>query len=277
MNTLETVMIKMKLNRAMAQLRHLNEEMFVVINDLWRTIGRDNIFTFKFTLTYMLSYLEEYLELSEKRYMMLERNDFKLGENENIKVNMFEAALDGFIKLEDDPSFPKVTTKGEDDSLKLFEEENSKFVKDWRGINRGLTALDQQTTERSDMFYKSDDEIDELLKERFSKQSSIRGSKTKSNNRTFDKGEITQRDNIRADVYIIKVNNPLFYNKLGKYPQVMEMFRLIGFTKKTRQLGSALKNMRDVATPLDMALSWHNHPSNEVEREISRLSVSRYL
>lgn len=101
-------MMKMELNRAMARLRHLNEEMFVVVNDLWRTIGRDNIFTFKFTLTYVLSYLEEYLELSEKRYMMLERNDFKLGESDNVKVNMFEAALEGFIKMEDDPKLPKV-------------------------------------------------------------------------------------------------------------------------------------------------------------------------
>lgn len=131
-------MIKMQLNRAMAQLRHLNEDMFMVVNDLWRTIGRDNIFTFKFTLTYVLSYLEEYLELSEQRYMMLERNDFKLGESENIKVNMFEAALDGFIKLEDDPDFPKVTTKTAEDSFKLFENENSNLIVDWRGINRKM-------------------------------------------------------------------------------------------------------------------------------------------
>lgn len=53
----------------MAQLRHLNPDMYKVINDLWRnSIGVHNLFKLKFTLTYVISYLEEYLDLCEKRF-----------------------------------------------------------------------------------------------------------------------------------------------------------------------------------------------------------------
>lgn len=66
---LNGTMITMKLNRAMAQLRHLNPDMFRVINDLWKNeIGVHNLFKLKFTLTYVITYLEEYLTQCETRF-----------------------------------------------------------------------------------------------------------------------------------------------------------------------------------------------------------------
>jgi len=66
---LNHVMLEGKLNRSMAQLRHLNPDMYRLINDLWKNkIGISNIFRLKFTLTYLVCYLEDYLVLCEKRF-----------------------------------------------------------------------------------------------------------------------------------------------------------------------------------------------------------------
>lgn len=63
---LDDVMTINKLNRAMANMRHLNPDMYKVINNLWKSsIGKHNLFKLKFTLTYVISYLEEYLDLCE--------------------------------------------------------------------------------------------------------------------------------------------------------------------------------------------------------------------
>ena len=69
MKSLNDVMVRMKLKRAIAKTRHLNPEMYKVINDLWKTeIGESNLFKLRFTLTYVLNYLEEYLSLCLKKY-----------------------------------------------------------------------------------------------------------------------------------------------------------------------------------------------------------------
>ena len=94
----------MRLNRSMAQLRHLNERMFKVINDLWvSAIGRQNLFKFKFTLTYIIEYLEEYLNLCEQKFKMIKEGDAGLGDDSDIQVNKLAAALDGFVQLHEDP------------------------------------------------------------------------------------------------------------------------------------------------------------------------------
>lgn len=65
-------MVSMKLNRAIMQLRHLNPEMYRLVNHLWKNeIGLQNVFKFRFTLTYIIRYLEEYLGLCEKRFKQL--------------------------------------------------------------------------------------------------------------------------------------------------------------------------------------------------------------
>ena len=52
-------MVNNKLNHAMAQLRHLNPELYMLVNDLWKKeIGITKVFKLKFTLTYFISYLE---------------------------------------------------------------------------------------------------------------------------------------------------------------------------------------------------------------------------
>lgn len=99
-------MIRMRLNRSMAQLRHLNERMFKVINDLWvSAIGRDNLFKFKFTLTYFIDYLEEYLMLCEKKYNKMKRGDVRYGDDHDRKVNELALAMDGFVQMQEDPDF----------------------------------------------------------------------------------------------------------------------------------------------------------------------------
>lgn len=63
-------MVKNKLNRAVAQLRHLNPEMYKIINELWiNDIGEKNLFKLRFTLVYINNHLEEYLTLCEKRFI----------------------------------------------------------------------------------------------------------------------------------------------------------------------------------------------------------------
>ena len=90
----------------MAQMRHLNEDMFKVLNDLWVSqIGRDNIYKLKFVLTYIITYLEEYLSQCEKRFKLMERGDIRVGHSDNLEVNLLSAALEGFVRLEDDKSF----------------------------------------------------------------------------------------------------------------------------------------------------------------------------
>ena len=65
-------MITMKLNRAIMQLRHLNPELYRIVNYLWKNeIGKKNLFKFRFTLTYVIRYLEECLSLCEARFEQL--------------------------------------------------------------------------------------------------------------------------------------------------------------------------------------------------------------
>jgi len=66
------VMVNMKLSRAIMQLRHLNPEMYRLVNHLWKNeIAKHNLFKFRFTLTYVIRYLEEYLTMCENRYQQL--------------------------------------------------------------------------------------------------------------------------------------------------------------------------------------------------------------
>ena len=99
-------MMQQKLNRAMGQMRHLKPEMYKLVNDLWKNEinknGKNNLFKFKFVLTYICSFLEEYLTLCEERYKQIEQGDADKGENSDIYVNQLQAALEGFIKLEED-------------------------------------------------------------------------------------------------------------------------------------------------------------------------------
>ena len=88
---------------------------------------------------------------------------------------------------------------------------------------------------------------------------------------------IEERQIIKQDVYQIPINNPIFYHKLGKYPQVMELFRLIGFRKVTRQINTALKYMRDPTSAEDLATIWAPKPESEFERELTRISDSRRI
>ena len=63
-------MVHNRLNRAIAQLRHLNPEMYKIINDLWvNDIGYNNLFKLKFVLVYINNHLEDYLTLCEKRFI----------------------------------------------------------------------------------------------------------------------------------------------------------------------------------------------------------------
>ena len=81
-------MINNKLNRAVAQLRHLNPEMYKIINDLWvNEIGYNNLFKLRFTLVYVNNHLEEYLTLCEKRFIQIENGDADKGEANNIYIN----------------------------------------------------------------------------------------------------------------------------------------------------------------------------------------------
>ena len=100
-------MVTVKLNRAMAQLCHLNPDMYKVIIDLWRNkIGTQNLFKLKFCLTYLISYLEEYLDLCEKRFQQLEKG-LITGEGKNIYITQLQAALEGFVRMKDDSNLNK--------------------------------------------------------------------------------------------------------------------------------------------------------------------------
>ena len=62
-------LIDNKMNKAMAQLRYLNPDMYILVNELWKKeIGFQNVFKLKFVLTYFIQHLENYLSECEKRY-----------------------------------------------------------------------------------------------------------------------------------------------------------------------------------------------------------------
>ena len=66
---------------------------------------------------------------------------------------------------------------------------------DWRGINRKIAIQqghEHTNKDRSNLFYKSDDEVTEILRNsQANKTSSLRSStKKKGHNRTFDKEDI---------------------------------------------------------------------------------------
>lgn len=85
---LNNQMINTPLNRSMAQLRHINPEMYKIINKLWKQeIGRHNLFKLRFVLTYVVMYLEEYLTLCEKRFKQMEEYDANQGADDNVFVN----------------------------------------------------------------------------------------------------------------------------------------------------------------------------------------------
>jgi hypothetical protein len=65
----------MKLNRKMMQMRHLNPELYKLVNHLWKVdIGIENLFKLKFVLTYFIKILEDYLVLCETRFQQISQN-----------------------------------------------------------------------------------------------------------------------------------------------------------------------------------------------------------
>ena len=46
-------------------------------------------------------------------------------------------------------------------------------------------------------------------------------------------------------MYQIKINNPIFYNKLGKYESIMNLLTGIGFRRIYKQVNSAFQYVQD--------------------------------
>lgn len=85
-------MFQHKLNRNMAEFRFLNPQMYQLINQfLKKEIVGNNLFKFKFVLTYLTSYLEIYLNLNLKKFYNLERERSQNAENQ--KETQFLNAL----------------------------------------------------------------------------------------------------------------------------------------------------------------------------------------
>ncbi len=86
--SLNRTMNSNKLNRAIAHLRHLNPEMYKIINDLWiNQTGKNNLFKLRFILVYINNHLDEYLSMCEKRFIQIENGDADKGEANNIYIN----------------------------------------------------------------------------------------------------------------------------------------------------------------------------------------------
>ena len=76
------------MNRSMAQLRHLNPDMYKLINVFWRNeIGVDKLFKLKITLQYINNYLEDYLTQCKKRFHSLQTGELNRGDNSNLYIN----------------------------------------------------------------------------------------------------------------------------------------------------------------------------------------------
>jgi hypothetical protein len=56
---------------------------------------------------------------------------------------------------------------------------------------------------------------------------------------------IKEHLSIRKETFEVIINNPIFYSSLGKYPQVMDLFKLIGFNKVDKQMNTSFNFVRD--------------------------------
>lgn len=57
---------------------------------------------------------------------------------------------------------------------------------------------------------------------------------------------------IRKETYRICISNKIFYQKIGKYPQIMDLFKLIGFRRVSNQTISAFNIIKDGVTEHDL-------------------------
>ena len=72
--------------------------------------------------------------------------------------------------------------------------------------------------------------------------------------------------------YRINISNKIFYSKLGKYEQIINLFKLIGFQKKQSRNYSAFQFVVDPHSTVEMQLIWENLPSNQTEVFLNQMA-----
>ena len=84
---------------------------------------------------------------------------------------------------------------------------------------------------------------------------------------------------IRKETYRISINNALFYSKLGKYPQIMDLLKLIGFRRVSNQFNSAFNYLRDPTSKNDLDREWETpmQEQSETEKLVEEISKSNVL
>ena len=76
---------------------------------------------------------------------------------------------------------------------------------------------------------------------------------------------------LRKETYRININSPIFYQKIGKYTQIMDLMQNIGFVKQTEQINTAFNFVKDPETYQGQEEIWRQTDIN-FDTEVSRQS-----
>ena len=84
---------------------------------------------------------------------------------------------------------------------------------------------------------------------------------------------------IRKETFRILISNSLFYNKIGKYPQIMDLFKLIGFRRVSNQFTSAFCFLKDPTPDAELNEMWEETlgTKNEADKTAEQLSRTTVL
>lgn len=83
---------------------------------------------------------------------------------------------------------------------------------------------------------------------------------------------------IRMEIFRIPISNALFYNKIGKYPQIMDLFKLIGFRRVMHQYTTAFSFLKDPTPDTELDEVWGESTRGaEAERTMEQLSRTTVL
>lgn len=84
---------------------------------------------------------------------------------------------------------------------------------------------------------------------------------------------------IRKETFRILISSSLFYNKVGKYPQIMDLFKLIGFRRVSNQFTSAFCFLKDPTPDEEIDEMWDQTvgTKNDTEKTAEQLSRTTVL
>jgi len=226
----------------------------------------------------------------------MEKGNMARGDASNVYINQLQAALEGFTRMADDENVNRakhnkgnknrmsvmnsiMSGTGAAASKKRADEINSKAKVET--ISMMLTGEDVQVETAA--VQESMKDLRQQARE-MDVDEAVDGTPGGEDGPTPGEGptkkitnDVMKEDywHMKKDVYSIRINNSLFYQKMGRFPQIMDLFKLIGFRKVSSQLCTAFNFLRDPHSLQDLERSWRAAPENDAEKAVHEIAKQR--